>query len=125
VIINHPKLLLCLNYKLLEISIIKVVKEHFKDVAGDNEATLSKSVPRSAVKLVCLHKDTDPITLTVVRLLIWWVEARGLFNEIIYGIPADTFHETVRFQPQIKLFWREYYFFIFPYSPTSLMRVET
>ncbi|NJO98674.1 MAG: hypothetical protein HC764_23950 [Pleurocapsa sp. CRU_1_2] len=85
----------------------KAVKEHFKDQVGEDETSLSKSTPRSAIKLVCLHKDTDPITLTGIRLLIWWVEARGLLDEFIYGIPYSQFHETVQFLPQIKLFWRE------------------
>lgn len=85
----------------------KAVKNHFKDVSGDDENSLSVNVPRQAIKRVCLHKDTDPIMLTIGRLLIWWVEAKGLFDEYIYGIPVTTFHESVAFKPQIKLFWRE------------------
>lgn len=85
----------------------RTVIEHFKDVTNDDPDTLSRSVPRQLIKRICLHKDKDPMILTVGRLLIWWVEARGLLDEFIYGIPATTFHETVRFQPQIKLFWRE------------------
>lgn len=85
----------------------KAVKEHFKDITGNDDASLSLDVPRQAIKRVCLHKDTDPIVLTVGRMLIWWVEAKGLFNDVIYGIPADDFHESVVYKPQIKLFWRE------------------
>lgn len=85
----------------------RTVNEHFKDVVNDDPDTLSRGVPRQLIKRICLHKDNDPIVLTVGRLLIWWVEARGLLDEFIYGIPSTTFHETVRFQPQIKLFWRE------------------
>jgi hypothetical protein len=85
----------------------KAIKEHFKDIPGEDENSLSKAAPRSAIKLVCLHKDTDPITLTAIRLLIWWVEARGLMDEYIYGIPVSQFQETVQYLPQIKLFWRE------------------
>ena len=64
----------------------KAVKEHFKDVSGEDEDSLSKAAPRSAIKLVCLHKDTDPITLTAIRLLIWWIEAKGLMDEYIFGM---------------------------------------
>lgn len=85
----------------------KSVKNHFQDVDGDDDGSLSVNVPRQVIKRVCLHKDTDPIMLTVGRLLVWWVEAKGLFDEYIYGIPTTTFHESVRFKPQIKLFWRE------------------
>ena len=85
----------------------KAIREHFSDVSGLDEGSLNLSVPRQAIKLVCLHQDKDPIMLTILRLLIYWVEARGLFNEIIYGIPAQNFHETVIFKPQIALYWRE------------------
>ena len=85
----------------------KAVRNHFRDVAGTTIDSLSLSVPREAIKRVCLHEDKDPLLLTIARLLIWWVEARGLMEEFIYGIPASNLHESVRFKPQIKLFWRE------------------
>lgn len=85
----------------------KAIKEHFKDIAGDDESSLSKAAPRSAIKLVCLHKDTDPITLTAIRLLIWWVEAKGLMDEYIYGIPSTDFEITHTYYPQVKLHFRE------------------
>ena len=85
----------------------KAVKEHFKDVPGELESELSKATPRSAIKLVCLHKDTDPITLTAIRLLIWWIEAKGLMDEYIFGMPVSEFQETTQYLPQIKVYWRE------------------
>jgi hypothetical protein len=91
----------CMRY------INRAVREHFKDVEGDDDGSLSRAVPRQLIKRICLHKDKDPIVLTIGRLLIWWVEARGLFDDVFYGIPSKTFHETVIFKPQIKLFWRE------------------
>jgi hypothetical protein len=85
----------------------KVVKEHFKDIQGDTDASLSLGVPRQAIKRVCLHKDSDPIVLTVGRLLIWWVEARGLFEDVIYGIPSTDFEITHTYYPQVKLHFKE------------------
>ena len=85
----------------------RTVKEHFKDLPAGTDGSLDTNSPRAVIRDVCLHKDTDPMTLTIGRLLIWWVEARGLLDEYIYGIPATNFHESVRFLPQIKLFWRE------------------
>jgi hypothetical protein len=85
----------------------KAIKEHFNDIPGDDEDSLSKAAPRSAIKLVCLHKDTDPITLTAIRLLIWWVEARGLLDEFIYGIPSTDFEIKHTYYPQVKLHFRE------------------
>lgn len=85
----------------------KLVKDHFQDIDGEDDSSLSLTAPRAAIKRLCLHKDNDPLVLTILRLLIYWVEARGLFNEIIYGIPADDLHETVVFKPQIAIHWRE------------------
>jgi hypothetical protein len=85
----------------------KAIKEHFKDVTGDDEGSLSKAAPRSAIKLVCLHKDSDPITLTAIRLLIWWVEARGLMDEFIYGIPSTDFEIKHTYYPQVQLHFKE------------------
>ena len=85
----------------------KEVREHFKDVRGDSADSLSLEAPRSAIKLVCLHQDKDPIMLTILRLLIYWVEARGLFDEFIYGIPSTDFEISHTYYPQVKLHFRE------------------
>lgn len=85
----------------------KDVREHFRDIKGSDDGSLSLNVPREAIKLVCLHQDNDPLLLTILRLLIYWVEARGLFNDVIYGIPSSNLHETVIFKPQIALYWKE------------------
>ena len=85
----------------------KEVKEYFKDVQGNDASSLSLSAPRSAIKLVCLHQDKDPIMLTILRLLIYWVEARGLFDEFIYGIPSTDFEISHTYYPQVKLHFRE------------------
>lgn len=85
----------------------KVVRLHFEDIKFVGEDNLNINNPREAAKKLCLHKNTDPMILTLGRLLFWWVETKGLLEEYIYGVPASNFHETVRFLPQIKLFWRE------------------
>ena len=84
----------------------RTVNEHFRDVQSTDSDTLSRSVPRQLIKRICLHKDKDPIVLTVGRLLIWWVEARGLFDEYIYGIPSTDFEITHTYYPQVKLHFR-------------------
>lgn len=85
----------------------KAVRNHFSDISNVADDDLSLSNPRQTTKKLLLHKDTDPIMLTIGRLLFWWLETKGLLDEYIYGIPASNFHESVRFKPQIKLFWRE------------------
>ena len=85
----------------------RAVNAHFRDVDNDNPETLSPSVPRQAIKRMCLHKDTDTMTLTIGKLLMWWVEARGLLDEFIYGIPSTDFEITHTYYPQVKLHFRE------------------
>jgi len=85
----------------------KEVKEHFKDVAGDSDSSLSVAVTRTLIKRICLHKDDDSLILTTLRLLIYWVEARGLFNDIIYGIPSTEFEIYNTYYPQVKLHFKE------------------
>jgi hypothetical protein len=85
----------------------RTINAHFKDVEGTDDDSLSRSVPRSLIKRVCLHKDKDPIILTVGRLLIWWVEARGLFEEFIYGIPSTDFEIKHTYYPQVQLHFQE------------------
>lgn len=85
----------------------RLVREHFSDIDNDDASTLSLDVPRQAIKRICLHDDNDPIILTIGRLLIWWVEARGLFDEFIYGIPSTDFEITHTYYPQVKLHFRE------------------
>ncbi|MEM9507538.1 MAG: hypothetical protein AAGA16_07585 [Cyanobacteria bacterium P01_E01_bin.35] len=85
----------------------KGVNNHFRDISGSDDDSLSISVPRQVIKRICLHKDTDPIMLTVGRLLVWWVEARGLFNDIIYGIPSTEFDIAHTYYPQVKLHFKE------------------
>ena len=85
----------------------KLVKDHFQDIAGEDDSSLSLGAPRAAIKRLCLHKDNDPLVLTILRLLIYWVEARGLFNEIIYGIPSTDFEIKYNYYPQVKFHFLE------------------
>jgi hypothetical protein len=85
----------------------QAVKVHFKDIQGNDDNSLSRGIPRALIKRICLHKDTDPIALSIGRLLVWWVEARGLFDEYIYGIPATDFEIVHTYYPQVKLHFRE------------------
>ncbi len=83
------------------------VKDHFSDVSGEDDDSLSRSVPRQLIKRLCLHKERDNLGLTIARLLLWWIEAKGLFDEYIYGIPSTDFHIYNTIYPQVKLHFRE------------------
>ena len=85
----------------------KAVKKHFKDVPSNTTEGLSLAVPRQAIKRICLHQDSDSLLLTIGRMLVWWVEARGLFDEFIYGVPSTDFEISHTYYPQVKLHFRE------------------
>ena len=93
----------CLRY------INRAVKNHFADISEDDIDNLSLTSPRQVIKRICIHRDSDPMTLTIGRLLIYYFETKNLLDEYIYGIPVTTFHETQKFKPQIKILWREDY----------------
>jgi hypothetical protein len=67
------------------------------------------------VSTILLHKKDDSAISTCIRLAYYYFEFNGLGNitepgvEIakIYGIPLDTLQESVRWIPQIKIFFRE------------------
>ena len=83
------------------------VREHFRDLPSNNDGSLNTNSPRNVIRDICLHKDSDPMTLTLGRLLVWWVEARGLIDEYIYGIPSTDFEIKYTYYPQVKLHFRE------------------
>ncbi|BAZ46372.1 hypothetical protein NIES4102_34030 [Chondrocystis sp. NIES-4102] len=85
----------------------KAVNKHFRDVEQTEPDDLSRSTPRPLIKRICLHKGKDPIVLTVGRLLVWWVEAKGLFDGFIYGIPSTDFEEKFTYYPQVQLHFKE------------------
>ena len=85
----------------------RVVKEHFSDITDDNPDALDVDAPRQLSKRLCLHKDDDSVLLTLARLLLWWFEMKGLFDEPFYGIPSTEFHINYTIFPQLKLHFRE------------------
>jgi hypothetical protein len=85
----------------------RLVREHFRDVSSDDPDGLSRSSPRPLIKRICLHKDNDSLILTIGRLLFWWVEARGLIEEYIYGLPSTDFEIKHTYYPQVQLHFRE------------------
>lgn len=85
----------------------RAIREHFRDIDDISEDSLSVDAPRQATKLLLLHKDTDPMMLTVGRLLFWWFETKGLLDDYIYGIPSTDFEISNTYYPQVKLHFRE------------------
>ncbi len=85
----------------------RAIREFFRDIDDVPEDSLSVDSPRQATKKLLLHLDTDTMTLTIGRLLFWWLETKGLLDEVIYGIPSTDFEISNTYYPQVQLHFRE------------------
>lgn len=85
----------------------KEVNSWFRDV--DNDENLQ--APRSTLKLGCLHQELDSINQTILRVLLFWLIVSGeeRYGTHVYGVPFQTHQDSVRFDPQIMLYFEEPY----------------
>lgn len=92
----------CLRY------VNKAVREHFKDLDSVLDEELSTANSRHVAKMVSLHKDKDPITLTVARLLCFYF-SMGNFEAELGNNDVEKYVPTRlrRYKPQIKLYFLE------------------
>jgi hypothetical protein len=83
----------------------KLVKKSFRaDIDDDDFAT-----PESQMRNACLIKDSDTATMMVLRSNLFYIvrgEARAL-HPPIYGLPAQDYHESVKFKPQVIFLFQE------------------
>jgi hypothetical protein len=87
----------------------KSVRHHFRDLDDIDEAELTTTNSRHVAKLISLHKDNDPITLTVARLLCFYF-SMGDFDNNSAGLEDTEKYIPVKLrqhQPKIKLFFLE------------------
>lgn len=82
----------------------KAVKEFFKN-EPDDDLTTSKS----SLKHACIIKDDDTTAMTQMRMWLFEITIRHAqsIQAPIYGIPTTSFHDSVAFLPQVRLFFRE------------------
>lgn len=84
------------------------VREEFNDVGGDDwDENITTS--RASLRVACTLRDDDSILQTMIRLWLFDIILQGASNlhPAIYGIPVTTFHESVQFFPQIRLYFME------------------
>lgn len=82
----------------------KRIREEF---AGEDDDSIS--TPRSSLKQACLLKDNDSAIQTMCRLWMFYVvlgQASAL-HPPIYSMPVDLYQQSVKFQPQVTLLFRE------------------
>lgn len=83
----------------------KLVREEFSDVTDDDAI----AIPRGALKLACLLDDDDTVSMTLLRLHLFFFHARKAadLQAPIYGIPVSNFDERVIYKPQVHLLFRQ------------------
>lgn len=94
------------------------VRNHFRDLVSDPDnieawniflENLDLNIPRHALVVACLISDSDTADMTVLRTLLFWVvlgQAEAL-HPPIYAIPSDRYQQSVKFAPQVVLYFKE------------------
>ena len=82
------------------------VNEWFRDIA-ENEL-LDNSTARKQAKKACLIQSKDSQNMSLIKMLSFrhLVQQTHLMTNC-YGIPIDSYQETVKFRPQVHLFFRQ------------------
>jgi len=86
----------------------KLVREYFRDVSS-NESDLDLTTPRQALLKACLHKEDDPLLLTIGRMQLFLhgtTYTRDQFP-VIAGSLLNEVDASVTYKPKITLFFKE------------------
>jgi hypothetical protein len=86
----------------------RIVNEEFRDVGGDDFDD-DITTPRGSLRTACRLVDSDSIPQSVARMLLFYFVLRQAsdLQPPNYTIPADRYQESVRFAPQVTLYFRE------------------
>lgn len=99
-----------------------IVKRTFSDITEDDLAIASQiqgvnqktneqgpKYSQMAMRLACTPTEDDSLTTIILKLFLFYFifrRVRELYPEI-YGLPSMTLHETMRFLPQVLLYFSE------------------
>ncbi|UBF28327.1 hypothetical protein K9N68_10850 [Kovacikia minuta CCNUW1] len=83
------------------------VREWFSDLGDNWEPDIA--TPRSSLRVGCTHAENDSIDMTLLRVLLFYlITGKGQsLQSPIYGIPTESYQQSVKFHPQIKLYFHE------------------
>jgi hypothetical protein len=86
----------------------KIVREEFSDLGGEDwEPNIN--ISEGALRHACTHKDSDTAEMMQMRNDLFYIiygKAKRL-QAPIYGIPVETYQESVKFKPQVELFFAQ------------------
>lgn len=89
-------------------TINQIVREEFSDQSWvDTNPDITTS--RGSLRWACTHKDDDSAAMTQMRTDLFYMILRKAsdLHPPMYTIPVDSYHESVKFKPQVTLFFRE------------------
>lgn len=84
------------------------IREHFADLGGDDWEP-EVGTTRGAMRYALTHDDNDALSMTLLRLFLYYFtygQARSL-QAPVYGIPVQDLQQSVKFHPQIRLYFYE------------------
>jgi hypothetical protein len=86
----------------------KEVRHEFSDV-GDDDWAPDITTPRASLRVACTSHDNDSILQTFMRMMLFYFVLRKAsdLQAPIYGIPTEAYQQSVKFLPQVKLYFVE------------------
>lgn len=84
----------------------RIVRDEFRDVEGDDD---NISTSRSSLRSASLIRDSDSATTVLNRFFLFYVMLRKAsdMHPALYTTPVDRFQQTIEFQPQVTLYFKE------------------
>jgi hypothetical protein len=83
------------------------IKDYFRDLNIDDDWSPDLTQGRHSLAAACLHKDADSLQTTSLRAWFFEQVRSQAYRVPYYGIPVSSFQESRKFQPQVKLYFRE------------------
>jgi hypothetical protein len=86
----------------------KEIRSNFADL-GDETWEPEVGTTRGSMRQALTHDDSDAVSTTLLRLFLYYFtygQARAL-QAPVYGIPVQNLQESVKFHPQIRLYFYE------------------
>lgn len=83
----------------------RIVKKEFSDITDDDDI----STPRSSLKRACLLRDDDSLLMLLSRYALFYFDLRKAsdLQAPLYTIPVDSYQQSVKFLPQVVLYFKE------------------
>lgn len=86
----------------------RVVRESFRDLGDDNWDD-DITTARGSLRVACTIKDDDSAVMANLRMMLFYMTLRQAsdLHPPLYTIPADTYQQSVKFMPQVTMFFEE------------------